>query len=54
VCIIILSRFDVQEYRDAALASGASGYVVKRALADELLPAIRAVLSGGCADRRHR
>jgi DNA-binding NarL/FixJ family response regulator len=56
VCIIILSRFDLQEYRDAALASGACGYVVKRALPDELLPAIRAVLppGGECADHRHR
>ena len=41
VRVIVLSRFDVQEYRDAAQASGASGYVAKRALVDELLPAIR-------------
>jgi len=54
VRIIILSRFDLQEYRDAALASGASGYVVKRALLDDLLPAIRAVSSGGGAVHRHR
>jgi DNA-binding NarL/FixJ family response regulator len=39
--IIILSRFDLQEYRDAALACGASAYVVKRSLMDDLLPAIR-------------
>jgi len=41
VRVIILSRFDVQEYRDAAQACGASCYVAKRALVDELLPAIR-------------
>jgi DNA-binding NarL/FixJ family response regulator len=41
VRVIILSRFDVQEYRDAAQASGASAYVVKRSLRDDLLPAIR-------------
>jgi len=41
VRVIVLSRFDLQEYRDAAQACGANGYVAKRALADELLPAIR-------------
>ena len=41
VRIIILSRFDVQEYRDAAQASGATMYVVKRSLTTDLLPAIR-------------
>jgi DNA-binding NarL/FixJ family response regulator len=50
VRIIMLSRFDVQEYRDAALASGANGYVVKRALAGELLPAIRAVSPGSLSE----
>ncbi len=39
--IIILSRFDLQEYRDAAQASGACAYVAKRSLMDDLLPAIR-------------
>ena len=46
VRVIILSRFDLQEYRDAAQASGASGYVAKRALVDELLPAIRRATRG--------
>jgi DNA-binding NarL/FixJ family response regulator len=41
VRIIILSRFDLQEYRDAAQASGAGAYVPKRSLMDDLLPAIR-------------
>ena len=43
VQVIILSRFDLQEYRDAAQASGASAYVVKRSMAADLLPALRQV-----------
>jgi two-component system invasion response regulator UvrY len=39
--IIVLSVYDLQEYRDAALASGASAYVIKKSLIDELVPAIR-------------
>ncbi|MBL7065874.1 MAG: response regulator transcription factor [Anaerolineae bacterium] len=46
VRVIVLSRFDMQEYRDAAQASGASDYVAKRALVDELLPAIRRATGG--------
>ena len=45
--VIILSRFDVQEYRDAAQASGASGYVIKKHLFEELLPAIRRSTEAG-------
>jgi DNA-binding NarL/FixJ family response regulator len=41
VKVILLSRFDLQEYREAAADSGASDYVVKSALADELVPSIR-------------
>jgi DNA-binding NarL/FixJ family response regulator len=41
--VIILSVFDLQEYREAAMASGASGYVIKKFLLGELLPAIRGV-----------
>lgn len=41
VKVIMLSRFDLQEYREAAKASGASGYVIKKSLIEELLPAIR-------------
>jgi DNA-binding NarL/FixJ family response regulator len=44
VCVIMLSCLDVQEYKDMAMAEGASAYVVKRAWADDLLPAIRAIL----------
>jgi DNA-binding NarL/FixJ family response regulator len=39
--VIMLSRFDLEEYREAARARGASGYVVKRSVIEELLPAIR-------------
>jgi len=39
--VIMLSVFDLQEYREAAMVSGASAYVVKRHMFDELVPAIR-------------
>jgi len=39
--VIILTIYDLQEYREAALASGANGYVVKKSLIEELVPAIR-------------
>jgi DNA-binding NarL/FixJ family response regulator len=42
--IIILTIFDLQAYRDAAMASGANGYVTKGSLFEELLPAIRGAL----------
>jgi len=41
--VIILTIYDLQEYREAALASGANGYVVKKSLIEELVPAIRRV-----------
>jgi len=41
--VIILTTYDLEEYRKAAAASGASGYVVKRSLVNALLPAIREV-----------
>lgn len=45
VKVIILSRFELQEYREAAEACGASDYVTKRAMMQELLPAIRRAVS---------
>jgi DNA-binding NarL/FixJ family response regulator len=42
--VLILTIFDLQEYREAAIASGASGYVIKKSLIEELMPAIRGVL----------
>ena len=41
--VLILTIFDLQEYREAAMASGAGGYVIKKSLIEELLPAIRGV-----------
>jgi DNA-binding NarL/FixJ family response regulator len=43
VSIIILTMFDLEEYKDAAMASGASGFVIKKALVEDLIPAIRGI-----------
>lgn len=43
--IIILSAYDLYEYREAARIRGASGYVVKMNMAEELLPTIQRVLA---------
>ena len=43
VQVIILTTYDLPEYRDAAIDSGASGYVVKHTLPEVLLPMIRDV-----------
>ena len=48
VQVILLSTYDLPEYREAAIDSGASGYVVKRTLSEALLPTIRDV----CAKER--
>jgi DNA-binding NarL/FixJ family response regulator len=40
VKIIVLTTFDLQEYRDAAATCGASGYVIKRSLLEDLIPAV--------------
>jgi DNA-binding NarL/FixJ family response regulator len=54
VKIIMLSLYDLQEYRDAAAESGADAYVIKRSLLHELVPAIRsAVASGGVKGDNH-
>jgi two-component system response regulator NreC len=42
--VIILSMYDPIAYREAAEAVGASAYVTKRALFEELLPAIQRVV----------
>ena len=46
VQVIVLTGCDLRVYREAALGSGASGYVNKRALVEALLPAIREICSG--------
>ena len=43
VKVIMLSVFDLPEYREAAMVSGASGYVVKKSMIEALLPEIRRV-----------
>ncbi|MTD13844.1 response regulator [Nakamurella sp. YIM 132087] len=44
--VIVLTTFDLDEYVYAALAAGASGFLLKDARPDELLGAIRAVAAG--------
>ena len=44
--VLILTTFDLDEYAFAGLRAGASGFVLKNALPQELLAAIRAVAAG--------
>jgi DNA-binding NarL/FixJ family response regulator len=44
--VLILTTFDLDEYVYAALRAGASGFLLKDALADDLLAAVRTVASG--------
>lgn len=44
--VILLTTFDLDEYVFAGIRAGASGFLLKNARPDELLSAIRAVLSG--------
>jgi DNA-binding NarL/FixJ family response regulator len=44
--IIMLTIHEDQDYVDAALRAGASGYVTKSRLSTDLIPAIRAALQG--------
>jgi DNA-binding NarL/FixJ family response regulator len=46
VKVIILSMFDIEEYEKEALSSGASGYILKKNMAEELLPAIQHARAG--------
>jgi two-component system invasion response regulator UvrY len=45
VNVIVLSPFDLLEYREAVAMLGGDGYVVKEHLVSDLLPAIKAILS---------
>ena len=45
--LIVVSVHDEVSVRRAALAAGADGFVLKRALAEDLEPAVEAVLAGG-------
>jgi DNA-binding NarL/FixJ family response regulator len=44
--IVFLTIHNEQDFVSAALAAGASGYVLKSHMNSELLPALNAVLSG--------
>ena len=44
--VLVLTTFDLDEYVFAALRNGASGFLLKDALPDELLGAIRSVAEG--------
>jgi DNA-binding NarL/FixJ family response regulator len=44
--VLILTTFDLDQYVYAGLRAGASGFLLKDALADELLRAIRVIASG--------
>ena len=47
--IVFLTVHEDSDFVDAARTAGAHGYVLKRAIASNLLPTIRAVLGGCCA-----
>jgi DNA-binding NarL/FixJ family response regulator len=44
--VLVLTMYDHEEYFRQVLEAGASGYIIKRAAANELVAAIRAVYSG--------
>ncbi|MCQ4044697.1 response regulator [Streptantibioticus rubrisoli] len=44
--VLILTTFDLDEYAFAGLRAGASGFLIKNALPEELLAAIRTVAAG--------
>lgn len=44
--VLILTTFDLDEYAYAALRAGASGFLLKDALPDDLISGVRAVASG--------
>ena len=47
VCVLVLTRHDNQGYLRRLLQAGATGYIVKKTAADELITAIRIVSAGG-------
>jgi DNA-binding NarL/FixJ family response regulator len=46
VCVIILTTFDLDEYVFGALRAGASGFLLKDTIPEELITAIRVVAAG--------
>jgi len=49
LAVIVLTIFDLDEYREAAMAGGASGYVIKKSLIEALVPTIREALAHAAA-----
>jgi two-component system response regulator NreC len=49
ISVLVLTMYDHEEYFREMLLAGASGYIVKRAAAGELVSAIRAVYNGEAA-----
>ena len=45
--IMVLSTYEEPEYMQQCMSSGASGYILKRSAAKEIIQAIEKVLSGG-------
>ena len=41
--ILVLTVFDEEEYREAVMQNGADGYILKKTLFDDLVPAIKRV-----------
>ncbi len=48
--VIILTMYDVPQYREAARAAGADAFVSKRRFGTELLPGIRALFAGASSN----
>lgn len=51
--VLVLSMHDEDIYAERLLSAGASGYIMKQAAADQLLTALRRVLSGGIYVSEH-
>lgn len=45
--VVVLSSHDEKPIADRLMTAGAAGFVVKRAVGTDLLPAVRAALAGG-------
>jgi DNA-binding NarL/FixJ family response regulator len=45
--VVVLSSHDESAVADRSMAAGAAGFVLKRAVGTDLLPAVRAAIAGG-------
>ncbi len=46
--VVVLSQYDDREYVSRFLKAGVSGYILKKAVGNDLISAIRAVMKGEC------